>query len=98
MIEKWKKAYPAVDVEHEFDKMIAWLESRPKRKKTRRGINKFINDWLSREQDRGGVYRASYRQQEQEGQLVQPCNSQKAYKEMYEKYCNAPPRPDDPFQ
>lgn len=56
-IEVWTMAYPAVDVKQELLKMIAWLNSNPKRMKTRRGITKFINTWLSKEQDRGGRYR-----------------------------------------
>ena len=53
-ISTWKQAYPAVDVEQEFKKMVAWLESNPKKKKTRRGVNQFINGWLERAQNRGG--------------------------------------------
>lgn len=53
----WADAYPAVDVKQELRKMIAWLESNPKRKKTRRGITRFIDSWLAREQDKGGRYR-----------------------------------------
>lgn len=52
-IEKWAAAYPAVDVEHELRKMIAWCESNPTRKKTRKGVERFINSWLSRQQDSG---------------------------------------------
>ena len=56
-IEEWKEAYPAVDIEQELKKMAAWLNANPSRKKTRRGINRFINTWLSREQDKGGRYK-----------------------------------------
>lgn len=58
-ITLWKEAYPAVDVEQELKRMIAWLDSNPTRRKTRRGITKFINNWLSREQDKGGTYKNS---------------------------------------
>lgn len=53
----WKEVYPAVDVEQELRKMIAWCDANPTRRKTKRGIEKFINGWLSREQDKGGKYR-----------------------------------------
>lgn len=53
-IALWKETYPAVDIEQEIRRMAAWLDSNPTRRKTRRGINRFINSWLSREQDRGG--------------------------------------------
>lgn len=54
-IAMWKDTYPAVDVEQELKKMVAWLDSNPTRRKTRRGIEKFINNWLSRTQDSGGT-------------------------------------------
>lgn len=54
-IDTWVTAYPAVDVIQELHKMRAWLESNPTRRKTKRGINRFINSWLSKEQDRGGT-------------------------------------------
>lgn len=49
--EVWKKAYQAVNVLQELQKMVAWLHSNPTRKKTRSGVKKFVNSWLSRAQD-----------------------------------------------
>lgn len=51
-IDKWSGLYPAVDVMAELRKMVGWLDSNPKNRKTKSGINRFINGWLSREQDR----------------------------------------------
>ncbi|MDE5589043.1 MAG: hypothetical protein K2J60_07855 [Acetatifactor sp.] len=56
-ITLWKETYPAVDIEQELRRMAAWLDCNPQRRKTRRGINRFINSWLAREQDRGGSKR-----------------------------------------
>lgn len=53
-IEMWYEAYPAVDVKSELLKMIAWLNSNPNKRKTKRGVKRFINSWLSRVQDKGG--------------------------------------------
>lgn len=53
-ITMWEATYPAVDVEQELRKMGAWCDSNPTRRKTKRGIEKFINNWLSRTQDSGG--------------------------------------------
>lgn len=44
--------YPAVDVMQELRKMVGWCDSNPANRKTRRGIKRFINSWLSRAQDR----------------------------------------------
>jgi predicted phage replisome organizer len=52
-IAMWGKAYPAVDVEQEFHKMIAWCDANPNKRKTARGVARFINSWLEREQDSG---------------------------------------------
>lgn len=50
----WKDCYPGIDVERELRKMAAWCDSNPQKRKTKRGIDRFITNWLSREQDRGG--------------------------------------------
>ena len=53
-IRMWEDAFPAVDIERELYKMNAWLNSNPTKQKTKRGINRFINSWLSKVQDKGG--------------------------------------------
>ena len=50
--ESWVELYPAVDVMQELRNMKGWLQANPDRRKTRRGINRFINTWLSKRQDR----------------------------------------------
>jgi len=52
-VEEWAKLYPAVDVMQELRKMKGWLDANPSRRKTKKGILRFINNWLSKEQDRG---------------------------------------------
>jgi len=51
--DTWKDAYPKCDIEAELKKMGAWLLADPTRKKT--NYKKFINNWLSRQQDQGGT-------------------------------------------
>jgi len=51
LVEEWRGLFPAVDIEQELRKMRAWLTSNPKNRKTRRGILKFVTNWLSRQQD-----------------------------------------------
>lgn len=53
-VERWKELYPAVDVEQELRKMAGWSEENQKKRKTRTGVGAFINNWLAREQDKGG--------------------------------------------
>lgn len=54
-----RQLYPAVDVEQEFRKMYAWLDSNPKNRKTERGIKRFITGWLGRAQDKAPAIRSS---------------------------------------
>lgn len=52
-VEQWSQLFPAVDIMQELRKMKAWLDSNPSRRKTKRGILRFVTGWLSKEQDRG---------------------------------------------
>lgn len=57
LFAEYVRLYPNVDVKQQFNVMRAWcISNRPKRK-TRRGITRFVNSWLAREQDKG--YRPS---------------------------------------
>ena len=58
-IDHWSGLYPAVDVLQELKKMKGWIESNPKKRKTRNGIMRFITNWLSSTQDKGGVLRGT---------------------------------------
>ena len=51
-LAEWKKAYPAVNVEQELGEMRAWCLSNPTLRKTKKGVRRFINTWLSKEQDK----------------------------------------------
>lgn len=52
MVSEFAGLYPAVDVMQELRNMRGWLLNNPKNRKTRPGIRRFINSWLSREQDK----------------------------------------------
>lgn len=52
--QEWAGLYPAVDVIQQLRNMRGWLIGNPTKRKTRRGIVRFVTSWLSREQDRGG--------------------------------------------
>ncbi|MGL4638573.1 MAG: hypothetical protein ACRCVX_02425 [Shewanella sp.] len=59
-IDKWAQLYPAVDVVAELRGMIGWSDANPAKRKTASGIERFINSWLKKAQDKGGT---GYRQQ-----------------------------------
>lgn len=54
----WRDAYPAIQIDIELNKAAAWLVSNPKNRKS--DYLRFLNNWLSRAQDRApaaGGYR-----------------------------------------
>lgn len=51
-VERYKELYPGIDVEAQIRSMVGWLEANPKNRKTRTGIKRFINGWLSKEQNK----------------------------------------------
>lgn len=51
-IDEWHELYQAVDILQELKKMKGWLDANPTNRKTKRGILRFINGWLSRTQDK----------------------------------------------
>ena len=56
-VEEWSELYPAVDVMQGLRNMKGWLDSNPTRRKTKRGILRFVTGWLSKEQDRSRAVR-----------------------------------------
>lgn len=50
--ERWKQAYPAVDVEIEIERAEQWAASNPNKRK--KNWRRFINNWLMRVQEKGG--------------------------------------------
>ncbi len=68
-IQDNESLYPAVDVRQQYRKMIGWSNSNPKRRKTRKGMPRFINSWLSGEQDKG-----SSRTSPQEQRDIEPAD------------------------
>lgn len=53
-VSKMQVLYPAVDVKSEIRRATAWCINNPKNRKTKSGINRFLNSWLSRAQNNAG--------------------------------------------
>jgi len=51
--KKWSEAFPACDLDGELKRMASWLIANPSKKKS--NYRRFIHNWLSRSQDRGGT-------------------------------------------
>ena len=51
-IDEWQELYPAVDVMQTLKTAKAWCINNPKKRKTKTGILRFLNNWLAKEQDK----------------------------------------------
>jgi hypothetical protein len=51
-VDEFVRLYPAVDVMQQLRNMRGWLLANPSNRKTESGINRFMNTWLSKEQNR----------------------------------------------
>lgn len=53
LFAEYVRLYPGVDVKQQFNEMRGWCLSNPTQVKTRRGVKRFVNGWLSRKQNEG---------------------------------------------
>ena len=53
-IALWQETYQAVDVYQQLKEIRSWSDANPAKRKTQKGVRRFINMWLAKEQDRGG--------------------------------------------
>lgn len=56
---EYVELYQAVDVLQQLKQMRGWLIANPKRRKTASGISRFVNNWLAKEQNKGGARRTA---------------------------------------
>jgi hypothetical protein len=52
-VEAWQTLFPGVQVETECRKALGWVDANPHKRKTARGMKKFLYGWIARENDRG---------------------------------------------
>lgn len=60
MVSEFTGLYPAIDVMQELRNMRGWLLNNPRNRKTRSGIRRFINAWLSKAQDKPKTRQQQY--------------------------------------
>ena len=53
-LAEWRESFPGIDVAVECRKARQWLIDNPGRRKTKNGMPRFLNAWLSRAQNQGG--------------------------------------------
>ena len=65
-VEAYQELYQNVNVTQELKNMLGWLNANPTKRKTKKGIDRFVNGWLSRKQDSGGNSSNSRQKKESE--------------------------------
>lgn len=58
-IDEWTDLFPNLDVLAECRKALAWIRAMPGRRKTGRGMERFLVGWFTRSVDRGGAVSAA---------------------------------------
>lgn len=56
-VEYYQQLYPGIDVMQELRKIAGWCDANWKNRKTRSGAKRFLNNWLTRAQDKAPVQR-----------------------------------------
>lgn len=63
-VSEYEKTYPAVNVRQQLRQMRQWTVDNPAKRKTSRGILRFVNAWLAKEQDKPHVASNGYPRQQ----------------------------------
>jgi hypothetical protein len=79
--ERYKRLYPAVDIAQAFRDMSGWCDANKSKRKTAAGVKRFVNSWLSRDQD--SATRKGYTAPAQQSQGGKPDPFKQAWEEMH---------------
>ena len=53
-VEMLQATYPAVDIQYQLSRAYSWLVTNPAKRKTLTGMNRFLDKWMEREQNKAG--------------------------------------------
>ncbi len=53
-LDQWQTLFPSLDIRAECQNALAWVLALPARRKTARGMPKFLVNWFGKSQNRGG--------------------------------------------
>lgn len=81
--ERYKRLYPAVDIAQAFRDMSGWCDANKSKRKTAAGVKRFVNSWLSRDQD--SASRRGYTAPAQQNQGGKADAFQQAWEEMHKE-------------
>lgn len=66
-IDRWSELYPAVNVLQELRSMVGWSDANKSKRKTKSGMERFINAWLSKAQNTPARHGAQHERTRQPG-------------------------------
>lgn len=52
LVREWCETFPTIDVPYQIGRALTWVKANPGKKKTARGMEKFLLRWLDQEEDR----------------------------------------------
>ena len=55
-VQELKSTYPRIDVEYQLQKARLWLIANPGRQKTRRGMTRFLNNWMGNQKPTAEIH------------------------------------------
>ena len=55
-VQELKSTYPRIDVEYQLQKARLWLIANPGRQKTRRGMTRFLNNWMGNQKPAAKIH------------------------------------------
>lgn len=64
MVDDWQELYPNVNILQELRKAKGWSLSNPAKRKTLKGMSRFLNSWFSREQDKNSYNQINQRKED----------------------------------
>lgn len=54
-LSRYQELYPAVDIPQELRNVLGWLNGNVAKRKTANGMERFLNSWFARQQNKGGT-------------------------------------------
>ena len=64
MVDDWQELYPNVNILQELRKAKGWSLSNQAKRKTFKGMSRFLNSWFSREQDKNSYNQINQRKED----------------------------------
>lgn len=58
---EWCRIYPNLDVKQKIAEMRSWCNSNPTKRKTKTGVKRFVNSWLSRDNEKRQIQASNRR-------------------------------------